>query len=203
MKEIYIVITLNKKLNKKFEQYRKEIYKMFNIKYRDRPLHITLRSSFFLKNNDYNKLIKDLKKIKIDSKINLEIKDFDFFRNRILVFKFNKNKNLEELERKVINTAQKYIIKNIKPKKRSKYLDEKQNFYLLEYEDPYIFEYYVPHMSLLYNCNKKIKNIKEYIKDKDYKISFKTNNISIIEKTENKNEKNKIDHKIIKNIKIC
>ncbi|HOD89613.1 MAG TPA: 2'-5' RNA ligase family protein [archaeon] len=183
-KEIYICVVPDLETNKILKELQEEIKKETQLKQNDFPLHISLKSPFFIENpKDLDQLIKDLQEsLKEYKPFESKLNNFDIFSNRVLVLKTEKNKDLEKLERKVVKIVKKYDLRKNKYLQNLNKLNEKQKKYLEKYGDYKIFEYFVPHLTLIFNIQNKKQKIMGILQNTEINMKIIVNKIIIVDR---------------------
>ena len=189
MKNIYIVILPDLNTKNYLESLRSKLVTKYDLILPKHPLHITLRSTFKVKN--YNFLIKDLEVyLKGKQSFYLTTKKISFFAGNTVVAEIRNKKIVKDLAKDIVKIAQKYKVNEEIKQKKPRSL--KKSKYLEVYGDQFIFEYYKPHITLLYNKNKEKFNIDLTRK------KILCDSVAVVEKI--KTDKG-FNHKIIKIIK--
>jgi 2'-5' RNA ligase len=109
MKNIYIVILPDLNTKKYLESLRSKLVTKYDLILPKHPLHITLRSTFKVKN--YNFLIKDLEVYpKGKQPFYLTTKKISFFAGNTVVAEIRNKKMVKDLAKDIVKIAQKYKV---------------------------------------------------------------------------------------------
>lgn len=174
MKEIYIVILPDKNTHKYLTNIKTKYNNKYNLKITNHPLHITLRSSFVVK--DYDVFLKHL--IRFSKKCSpfvLVSYKYEIFNKKTLVLLFKKEKYLLNIERDIVKFCEKYMVFE---KSFKKYDDKLSQIYYNKYRDIYVLERYNPHMTIFYDLFDNNINLNKIKSD----FSFFCNSFAVVEK---------------------
>ncbi len=178
MKEIYLVILPDKNTHKYLKSIKTRYNKKYDLKITNHPLHITLRSSFVVK--DYDVFLKHL--IRFSKKCSpfvLVSDKYEIFNKKTLVLLFKKEKYLLNIEKDIVKLCEKHMFFE-KPFK--KYEDKLSQIYYNKYRDIYVLERYNPHMTIFYNLFDNNINLNKIKSD----FSFVCNSFAVVEKIKSK-----------------
>jgi 2'-5' RNA ligase len=173
MKEIYVVILPDKKTTQELNKIRNDLLKKHNLKITNHPLHLTLRSTFTVK--DYDLFLKELTRYsKRISSFRVVSNNYEIFNKKTLVLKFEKSKTITSIEKDILKLCKKHMVFE-KPFK--KYEDSLSQSYYNKYRYIYVLERYNPHITLFYNIKKDID-----ISNINSNFSFVCDSFAIVEK---------------------
>jgi len=159
----FIAIVPPEKIQDEITQLKVLVAERFNSKHALKsPPHITLHMPFKWKEKKYDLLIDTMKKINNEvEEFQIELDGFNFYEPRVVYVDVKQNKQLEELQKKVIDLCRKELkINNANYKDRP----------------------FVPHITIGFRDLRKPQfyEAKQYFQKREHTAQFKTTGVSLL-----------------------